>query len=192
MLGTFPLGSKAELLSLSDDSLTVSSPTSSTRSLSPQLECHQQTQNSAPSSENDPSPPWTNYCLGQLPSQAICSLDVPKYLSLLDPRVRAESIQQPALTNKQTALLTHVTAQLLVSQHAEQSRFRQLNIWHIVQTELQMESHRCEAAAAHTDFHKPIFGKEGKGEREAFKKGTIDSRVFFQEEEEEVPCSPLS
>lgn len=46
-----------------------------------------------------------------------------------------------------------------------------------------------EAAAAHTSSHKPtarhIFGKEGKRERQAKKKDTADSRVFFEEKEEE-------
>lgn len=46
-----------------------------------------------------------------------------------------------------------------------------LNIWHIIQTELQMEGHIREAATAHTSFYKltakHIFGKEGKRERQA-------------------------
>lgn len=57
---------------------------------------------------------------------------------------------------------------------------------------MQMGSHICEAAAAHTDFHKTYFWKRRERGETGFKKGTIDSRVFFQEEEEKVPCSPLS
>lgn len=47
----------------------------------------------------------------------------------------------------------------------------------------------CSSHSFHKPTAKHILRKEGKRERQAKKRGTVDSRVFFKKKEEEMFCT---